>query len=93
MTAPLYEIRNVSKSFGQVMADQVTELVRREPGHLGLAPHRRSGSANTSIAFERYADAKAVDTHVTAQRTTALNIELASLVEGRGPLLSWLEPW
>ncbi len=74
------------------LLDQVTEHVRREPGNLGFAPYRRSGSAHTYIVFEQYADDKAVDVHVTSHHTIGFNTELASLVEGRGSLLRWLEP-
>ena len=74
------------------MLDHVTEQVRREPGDLGFAPYRRSGSADTYVGSEGYAHDKAVDAHVTAQHVIGFNTELASLVEGRGSVLSWLEP-
>ena len=44
------------------------------------------------LAFEQYADDKAFNAHMTAQHTVECNTELASLVEGRGSVLSWLEP-
>ena len=74
------------------MLDQVTEQVRREPGVLGFAPYRRSGSADTYIVSGQYAEDKAVDAHVTAQHIIGFNTELASLVEGRDSLLSWPQP-
>ena len=74
------------------LLSHLTEHVRREPGNLGFAPYRRSGSADTYIVFEQYADDKAFDAHVSARHTIRFNTELASLVEGRGSVLSWLEP-
>ena len=74
------------------MFDHMTEPVRREPGNLGFAPSRRSGSADTSIVSERYAHDKAVDAHMTAQHIIGFMTELASLVEGRDSVLSWLAP-
>ena len=71
---------------------QLTVHVRREPGNFVFSPYRRSGSADSYIVFEQYADDKAFNTHVTAQHTVQFNTELASLVEGRGSVLSWLEP-
>ena len=71
---------------------QLTVHVRREPGNLVFSPYRRSGSADTYLVFEQYADDKAFNAHVTAQHTVEFNSGLASLVEGRGSVLSWLEP-
>lgn len=48
---------------------------------LHAGPYRRSASADTSIASEQ-----------TALHTIGVNTQVASLDEGRGSLLSWLEP-
>ena len=71
---------------------QLTVHERREPGNLVFSPYRRSGGADTNLVFEQYADDKAFNAHVEAQHTVEFNTELASLVEGRGSVLSWLEP-
>lgn len=118
MTAPLDETRNVSRSYGPVVAlDDVSfalhagdvvglvgdngagksTLVKvlsgaHQPSSGSASPYRRSGSADTYLVFEQYADDKAFNAHVTAQHTVRFNSELASLVEGRGSVLSWLEP-
>lgn len=65
--------------------------VRREEGNVAFQPFTRTTDPRRFFVFEEYVDDAAFDAHISAGYGTEFNAELATLIEGTGSDLTWLD--
>lgn len=74
------------------MMQELTELVRREPGNELFLPYTRASNSREYFVFEVYRDQDAFQEHITADYGARFNTELAQHIEQDGSVLTWLQP-
>jgi quinol monooxygenase YgiN len=71
----------------QVLAAQV----RQEHGNVAFQPFTRATDPRRFFVFEEYVDDAAFEAHISAEYGARFNAELATLIEGTGSDLTWLD--
>ena len=68
------------------------EKVRQEPGNLVFQATTRQSNSREFFVYEEYVDEAAFQAHISADYGAVFNEKLASLIEGDGSQLFWLNP-
>ncbi|WP_425864460.1 putative quinol monooxygenase [Arthrobacter sp. TWP1-1] len=74
------------------MMNELTQLVRAEPGNELFLPYTREENPREYFVFEVYRDEAAFQQHISADYGARFNQELAEHIEGEGSELTWLLP-